>query len=341
MDASKNYYTILGVNTEARAEDIKRAYRDKCFILHPDRLGGAPETAKKSAEEELVKVNEAYAILHDLRKRKEYDKKLKAREDKIAAQKNKPKPIVNPTIIKFKDMRPGETRSDSFVINNSGGQYSRIWFSNPDTWVRVTEWHSMSTVDELPLQVNIEVAGQDKSKKYSEVIKVKLDDEEADVSISLTMQKNHINIAEKLFKKKLNPPFTLKDHEWHYIEYKHLTDWMKNRIDEVNAGEELVGKTFAYRRGNGKLIFCIRLKDGLEQGLYTKVKKLVPPATLSDHDWHDVDYRYLTKWVKNRKNRIEKGEKLVGKYFAYRVDKLSGNYQFKLRHNHKKATYGG
>jgi len=68
----EDYYRILGVDPESSQEQIKEAYRDKAFIFHSDRLIGAPESAQRRAEEELKKVNLAYSILRDPKKRQKY-----------------------------------------------------------------------------------------------------------------------------------------------------------------------------------------------------------------------------------------------------------------------------
>lgn len=51
----EDYYKILGVGPDASQEEIKEAYRGKVFIFHFDRLAGAPESARRRAEEELKK----------------------------------------------------------------------------------------------------------------------------------------------------------------------------------------------------------------------------------------------------------------------------------------------
>jgi len=49
----------------------------------------------------------------------------------------KPKPVVNPAIIRFMDVAPGETNTGSFTVENSGGPYSRIFLSNPNSWINI------------------------------------------------------------------------------------------------------------------------------------------------------------------------------------------------------------
>ncbi len=66
--ATKDYYNVLGVGKNASDEELKRAYRKLAMKHHPDR-----NPNKKEAEERFKEINEAYAVLSDKEKRKQYD----------------------------------------------------------------------------------------------------------------------------------------------------------------------------------------------------------------------------------------------------------------------------
>ncbi len=67
--AENDYYKILGVGRDATADEIKKAYRKLAMKYHPDKAKGD----KKQAEEKFKQISEAYAVLSDPEKRKEYD----------------------------------------------------------------------------------------------------------------------------------------------------------------------------------------------------------------------------------------------------------------------------
>lgn len=64
----KDYYQALGVNRNASAEEIKKAYRKLALKYHPDR-----NPDDKSSEDKFKDINEAYQVLSDPTKRQRYD----------------------------------------------------------------------------------------------------------------------------------------------------------------------------------------------------------------------------------------------------------------------------
>eukprot|EP00960_Hanusia_phi_P018531 546947-Hanusia_phi.AAC.1 len=66
---SDDYYEVLGVNRSAGADEIKKAYRKLALKFHPDKN---PDN-REAAEAKFKKVSEAYEILSDPAKKREYD----------------------------------------------------------------------------------------------------------------------------------------------------------------------------------------------------------------------------------------------------------------------------
>ncbi len=60
--AMSTYHDILGVSPEASQEEIKAAFRERALECHPDR---AADGEKEEAQEEFVRVREAFEILSD------------------------------------------------------------------------------------------------------------------------------------------------------------------------------------------------------------------------------------------------------------------------------------
>ncbi|HET7179029.1 MAG TPA: DnaJ domain-containing protein, partial [Chryseosolibacter sp.] len=69
MSAKRDYYEILGVEKNATAEEIKKAYRKVAIKYHPDKNPG-----DKEAEEKFKEAAEAYEVLSSAEKKAQYDR---------------------------------------------------------------------------------------------------------------------------------------------------------------------------------------------------------------------------------------------------------------------------
>ena len=64
-----DYYTVLGLSSDASAAEIKKRYRDLMIKYHPDR------NHSQGAEAKAKRINEAYSVLSDPVKRADYDRR--------------------------------------------------------------------------------------------------------------------------------------------------------------------------------------------------------------------------------------------------------------------------
>lgn len=68
MAGQKDYYKVLGVSESATPDEMKKVYRKLAVKYHPDKNPG-----NKEAEAKFKEISEAYYILSDEKRRKQYD----------------------------------------------------------------------------------------------------------------------------------------------------------------------------------------------------------------------------------------------------------------------------
>ena len=99
-----DYYAILGVPPEANIEALRQAYRIRAFECHPD-CGGS--------HEQMILINEAWAILSNPMTRRHYDSARKNRNDYIAQR---------------------SVRADKQAARQKAQEYPRKW-ADFDVWL--------------------------------------------------------------------------------------------------------------------------------------------------------------------------------------------------------------
>lgn len=72
-EAKRDYYEVLGVAKTASQDEMKRAFRKLSKKWHPDMQSGKSDADKAEAEAKFKEAAEAYEVLSDSRKRRDYD----------------------------------------------------------------------------------------------------------------------------------------------------------------------------------------------------------------------------------------------------------------------------
>ncbi len=123
---SRDYYGILGVSPQAAEEEIKRGYRRLALQYHPDRNPGDPQAADHFKE-----ISEAYAVLIDPAKRREYDafRQAQARQEPFKGRAWSRDDL-------FRDLFTNPRSADLF--EELGREFSRLGFRFDDHFFRDT-----------------------------------------------------------------------------------------------------------------------------------------------------------------------------------------------------------
>ena len=155
---SKNWYEILKVSPLASPSAIKKSYQNLARLYHPDKNINNPST-----EELFKEVSQAYQILSDTFKRKEFDRQLK--KEKEVAQLKKLK-NVQPMYESFhtyppETMPPPFPTEESFAKVNqtsslaNGGAIKKKGFSLKDLKHR---WKNFNTGSTTPIYTPFEIS---------------------------------------------------------------------------------------------------------------------------------------------------------------------------------------
>lgn len=166
----KDYYEILGVSKNADEEIVKAAYRDLSKKYHPDMNVNKTQEEKLELEAKFKEVSEAYAILFDPIKRKEYDE---TRKSKVGGQN------ANSTVNDFVNQ----------VVDDFVNSFQNYFYGKPSS----SQNRSEKTAEE-PKEIDFsEIAEIDRQIVECEEVMKNLKLEEEQIENKIKVEKENIN----------------------------------------------------------------------------------------------------------------------------------------------------
>lgn len=143
---SHDYYAILGVAKDATLEDIKGQYRKLMRMHHPDQYNGLKAKYEKDGDKLLLKIlekeikeaeefckhlNEAFGVLTDPIKRRQYNEQV------VEPEIESPKILIFPKTVSFGTLKKGDKKTSIFTIKNDGGPVATVnidWQDKKPVW---------------------------------------------------------------------------------------------------------------------------------------------------------------------------------------------------------------
>ena len=119
----ENYYDILEVSKNASPEIIEKAYKTLVKKYHPDLQTN--EKDKLKAEEKMKQINDAYSVLSDEQKRKEYNQKLE--QERELKRRQEEQEIINNVAKNYSETQRMK-QNNNIVNNNSNVQNNTNYY---------------------------------------------------------------------------------------------------------------------------------------------------------------------------------------------------------------------
>jgi curved DNA-binding protein CbpA len=124
------YYTVLGVSETATELEIKTAYRNLVKKIHPDTVSTLSQELRFLAEGATKDITEAYSVLSDADKRREYDRKCVLGEHRLKS--------VRPPVAR--DVPPGPHVRPQRSHSIRGHQRQQQVDDDEDDWYHLRLW---------------------------------------------------------------------------------------------------------------------------------------------------------------------------------------------------------
>lgn len=171
-DKYYTHYEILEIAETASDEQIKKAYRRLAQEYHPDKVPPHLSRLKQDAQEKFKQINEAYEILSNPDKRREYDDLLmvlRKGEQKSTSYNNQPDSqptsssfpqlYVNKKTFEFLNIQKNSHVSDSFTISNVGGGILSGPIKTNKKWLKVSQNNIDTTKHKQDITFHVDTSG--------------------------------------------------------------------------------------------------------------------------------------------------------------------------------------
>ena len=99
---AKSYFAILGISSDASADEIRSAYRRLAKEFHPDHFEGGSETFRE--------IQEAYSVLGNVQRRQDYERKI-SKAGRKTPLRSTPYPEPEPLIPEERPIDVGDIRN--------------------------------------------------------------------------------------------------------------------------------------------------------------------------------------------------------------------------------------
>lgn len=197
MSGFTTYYDVLEIAETATEKEIKAAYRRLCKEYHPDGIPSHRAGVIRAAEEKLQQLNEAYEVLSNPEKRKQYDarlRELRSEEQGDASGACPPSsggaPILklSKTNFDFQNIRKDSHVYESFTISNAGGGVLSGRIQSNKRWLSLSQDYIDATKQRQDVHFTIDTTGLSPGAKESCLIEVQSNGGMESVVVHLSME---------------------------------------------------------------------------------------------------------------------------------------------------------
>lgn len=277
MNDPKSFYSKLGVDPSSSKIEIKKAYRTLSMKHHPDKNNNTDESKKKFQE-----INEAYEVLSDDEKRKQYDNNMSGHNIFHTNHNLNPNDIFN-HIFKMSSMDSDKNPYMGNIRVNINGQemnfgsmsdpnikiFTQNSLSKPSPIIKNVQVEMSKILETQSIPIEIERLISENGSKTQEI-------ETIYIEIPKGVDENEIIILNNKGNIIIHNDKVIKGDVKVFIKIKNDTNYKRHGLNlildqEITLKESLCGFTFELKYLNGKLYTLNNTKGTIIQNGHNKV----------------------------------------------------------------------